>query len=248
MKDLMFFDANCSLGKNEHGQGVHKDELLKDMDYFGVDKALVRSFMKFQNAVYTNDYIAKAVRVEERLVGVWCILPDQCDEVPKPDDFFAQMKENNIGAITLLPELHRFLPNRLTIGRIMDAAAERRVPVLLDGFKGKWKEMYEFMATFPNNVFLSMSASGKWGTDRNIRPLLENYPNFYFELMGYWVPEGIRDLARTYGAERLLFGSSYPRYDQGSGMLQLKQSGLSAEEIALSAGKNLEKLLDEVQL
>ena len=41
MKDLMFFDANCSLGKNEHGQGVHKDELLKDMDYFGVDKALV---------------------------------------------------------------------------------------------------------------------------------------------------------------------------------------------------------------
>ena len=61
------------------------------------------------------------------------------------------------------------------------------------------------------------------------------------------MPEGIRDLARTYGAKRLLFSSAYPRYDQGSGMLQLKQSGLSAEEIALIAGKNLETLLDEVQ-
>ena len=248
MKDLMFFDANCSLGKNEHGQGVHKDELLKDMDYFGVDKALVRSFMKFQNAVYTNDYIAKAVRGEERLVGVWCILPDQCDEVPKPDDFFAQMKENNIGAITLLPELHRFLPNRLTIGRIMDAAAERRVPVLLDGFKGKWKEMYEFIATFPNNVFLSMSASGKWGTDRNIRPLLENYPNFYFELMGYWVPEGIYDLAEKYGADRIIYGSGFPTMDQGSPMLQLKQSRLDDEAIAKIAGGNLENILKGAQL
>lgn len=246
MKDLKFFDANCSLGVDEYGKGVHKGELLKDMDYFGIDKALVRSGIIFQNALYTNEYISNAVRDEERLYGVWCILPEQCDELPKPDVFFDEMRKNRIVAITLQPEKHRYVPNRLTIGRYMDAAAERKVPVLLDGFRGKWKEMYEFMETFPNNVFLSMSASGKWGTDRNIRPLLENYANFYFELMGYWVPEGIYDLVEKYGADRIVYGSGFPQMDQGSPMLQLKQSGLGNEAIVKIAAGNLECIIKGV--
>ena len=248
MKELMFFDANCSLGKNEYGRGVHKDELLKDLDYFGIDKALVRCSIRFQNPCYTNQYIADAVKDEPRLTGVWCILPEQCDELAPPDTFFDLMGANGIRAITLLPEEHRYVPNRLTIGRYMDAAAERKVPVLLEGFNGRWKEMYDFIASFPKNIFLSMGASAKWGTDRNVRPLLENYPGFHFELMGYWIPEGIYDLAEKYGAERIIYGSGFPRMDQGSPMLQLKQSNLDAESMAKIAGGNLENLLKGAQL
>ena len=86
------------------------------------------------------------------------------------------------------------------------------------------------------------------GTDRNIRPLLENYPNFYFELMGYWVPEGIYDLAEKYGAERIIYGSGFPQMDQGSPMLQLKQSRLDNEAIAKIAGGNLVNILKGAQL
>ena len=84
---------------------------------------------------------------------------------------------------------------------------------------------------------------GKWGIDRQIRPLLENYENFYFALKGYWVPEGIRDLAGLYGAGRLLFASGFPLYNMGNQMFQLKHSGLSDGEIAMIAGGNLEKIL-----
>ena len=65
------------------------------------------------------------------------------------------------------------------------------------------------------------------------------------EISGYWVPEGIADLAKTYGAERLLYGSGFPRYDQGCSMLQLKYSGLDERDVALIAGKNLENMLEE---
>ena len=125
---------------------------------------------------------------------------------------------------------------------------ERKIPVLLNGFAGRWPELYQFMEYFPKNVFIAQEGVGKWGNDRLFRPQLENFENFYFETAGYWVPEGIRDLAGRYGAERILYGSGFPRYNQGNGMLQLRQSGLPLSSIELIAGKNLDRILRGAEL
>ena len=253
MRDLMFFDANCRIGRFVNGGPCAENAaaLFREMDYYGVDKALVRfNNLARSGAVTANRNLAKLLEddPEKRLTGVWCILPPQCDEIPEPDEFFKQMKANRIGAITLLPQEHRYVPCRLTLGKMMDAAAERKIPVLLNGFAGKWQDLYNFMANFPKNVYIFQETVGKWGNDRYFRPLLENYENFYFETTGYWVPEGIRDLAERYGAERILYGSGFPTYDQGNGMLQLKQSGLPLESVELIAGKNLERILKGAEL
>ena len=252
MKELMFFDANCRIGRSTNG-GICAENtvaLLREMDYYGIDRALVRHKNLDYGACYTNRRLSIFLQedAEARLTGVWCILPSQCDELPEPEVFFRQMKENRIGALTLSPFEHRYVPCRLTIGKIMDAAAERRIPVLLNAFAAKWPELYRFIAEFPRNVFIYQESGGKWGSDRNIRPLLENYENFYFETTGYWVPEGIRDLADRYGAQRILYGSGFPGYNHGSGMLQLKHSGLPLPAMELIAGKNLERILKGAQL
>ena len=158
------------------------------------------------------------------------------------------MKAARIGALTLSPFEHRYVPCRMTIGKIMDAAAERRIPVLLNAFSDRWSELYAFMEKFPRNVFIYQEKTGKWGSDRNIRPLLEQYGNFYFEITGYWIPEGIRDLADRYGAHRILYGSGFPTYSQGAPMLQLKHAGLSPADFELIAGKNLERILKGAEL
>ena len=251
MKDLMFFDVNCRIGDSQLGPRPGVAELLADMDTYGVDRALVRHGDNAQGAEVTNAAITDMLKEDtaERLTGVWCILPSQCDEIPEPDQFFAQMKANRIGAITLNPYEHRYLPNRLTIGKIMDAAAERKVPVLLDAFSAKWQDMFTFVETFKKNTLIYIESGGKWGFDRNIRPLLENYERFYYDMAGYWVPEGIGDLALKYGTNRILFGSNFPHYSQGCEMLQLKyQPQLDEKAIAAIAGKNLENLLKEAQL
>lgn len=81
-----------------------------------------------------------------------------------------------------------------------------------------------------------------------IRPLLETYPNIKVELAGYWVPEGIKDLAEKYGADRLVYGSAFPFYNHGNGMLQIRHSGLTDAENALIAGLNIKKMLEEAEL
>ena len=250
MKELMFFDVNCRIGDYiEAYPGM--TELLADMDFYGVDKALVRHNGLAKAPLSTNKALAEMLKQEDpdqRLTGVWCILPHSCDEIPEPDEFFRQMKENRIGAITLSPFEHRYQPRRIVIGKIMDAAAERKVPVLLDAFAGQWAHLYDFLERFPKNTFIYVENWGKWGSDRNIRPLLETYENFYFDIARYWVPEGVRDLAEKYGADRILYGTNFPTGNQGSGMLQLKYSGLDDESIAKIAGKNLERILKGAQL
>ena len=252
MKDGMFYDSNCRLGSGSAGEACLPDvpTLLSEMDYYGVDRALIRHTNIIKGALTSNEKIAEFLRndPQKRLCGTWCILPSQCDEIPAPDLFFSQMKAARVGAITLSPFEHRYVPCRLTLGKILDAAAERKVPVLLDAFAGKWPELYAFLKEFPRLTCLYLEAVGKWGSDRNIRPLLENYEGFHVDTAGYWVPEGIRDLAEKYGAKRILYGSGLPRYNHDNGMLQLRHSGLSENDLALITGKNLESLLKGAEL
>ncbi len=250
MKECMFFDANCRIGNSMNAPGPDAKELLSDMDFYGVDKSLVRHAAIPTGALASNRNLAEMLLADDsgRLTGVWCILPGQCDEQPEPDRFFAQMKKNRIGALTLSPFEHRYVPCRWTLGKILDAAAERRIPVLLDAFAGKWAELYSFVKEFPENIFIYFETCGKWGTDRQIRPLLENLPHFYFGTTGYWNPEGLRDLAEIYGPDRILYASGFPVYNQGSQMLQIRQSGLDEKSIAKMAGLNLENLLKGAQI
>ncbi len=247
MRDLFFYDALCAAGPVMTGgnAAATPGALLAEMDRYGIDKALVRhANLPNVSAELSNRLLAEWLGGDRsgRLRGVWCLLPEQCDELPGPDQLFQRMAAANIGALTLAPFAHRWIPCRLTIGRIMDAAAERHIPVLLDDFTGRWREIYAFVQEFPDNILLVLDRS-KHGPDRLLRPLLEAYANVYYVISGHWVPEGIRDLAERYGAERLLYGSDHPRFNQGNMMLPLKHSGLPLESIRKIAGETLESLL-----
>lgn len=252
MNDLFFFDADCQIGSGPNtGIGPNVRDLLDEMDEYGIDRALVRHInAPMLGALESNRELAEMLADDDskRLSGVWSILPSQCCELPSPDEFFLQMKENHISVLTLHPYDHRYVPCRLTLGKIMDSARERCIPVLLNDFSGQWRDLYDFVADFPQNILILCDTYGKWGYDRQVRPMLETYSNFYYGMTGYWGPEGIRDLADTYGAERFLYSSGYPRYIHGAGMLQLKYSGLEMNQIKMIAGENLANLLKGVQL
>ena len=251
MKELFFFDADCRVGSNPTvGMLPGVKETLAEMDEYGVDKALVcHGNAPMLGAVQSNVDLAEMLKedAEKRLRGVWTILPSQCRELPEPELFRQEMKRNRIAALTLYPWDHLFVPCRIAIGKWMDMAAEHRIPVMLKAFSNRWEELYRFVAEFPDTRMILCEQYGKWGHDRQIRPLLENFPNFYFGLTGYWVPEGIRDLVEFCGAKRLLFASGFPQYLQGAPMLQLKYSLLSDRDLRLIAGENLETLLNEVK-
>ena len=212
MKDMMFFDSDCQIGNTIFGARPDVDALLKEMDFSGVDYALVRhNNLSALGAEESNKEIAKMLAQDSssRLCGVWSILPEQCDEQPPRAEFFQAMRQNKIKALTLDPVHHRFEARKVTIGKLMAEIAERKIPVMLNYVQYQWEKLYDFMERFPELTCI-VCAGQKWGNDRYIRPLLENYSNLYINTCGYWVPEGIYDLTKLYGAERILYGSGFP--------------------------------------
>ena len=57
MKEIMFFDANCRIGCYFNGGPCAENAaaLLKEMDYYGVDRALVRHINLDKGAIITLD-------------------------------------------------------------------------------------------------------------------------------------------------------------------------------------------------
>ncbi len=252
MQDLKFFDAHCSVGAPMNG-GVafaeHVADLSAEMDRLGVGRALASHANQAAGPVFTNHRLAEMLAeedVDHRIVGVWDILPVQCPELPPGEELFRQMKACRIGALRLLPGPQRWVPCGLTIGSIMEAAAERRIPVLVShtAFADDWGGLYRFLAEFPENRYI-LSADSLWGADRQVRPLLETYAGVHFEISTFWVPEGVRDLVRLFGADRILYGSGYPSYNQGAMMSAVRNAEISDEEKALVAAGNLKRLLAE---
>ena len=64
MKEMMFFDANCRIGRYYNGGpgAENAAALLREMDYFGVDKALVCNINLDKGPLATNKTLAAMLK------------------------------------------------------------------------------------------------------------------------------------------------------------------------------------------
>ena len=248
LENLEFFDAFCRLYKDSNCETQNPafapDTLITEMDRYGVSKAIVcHGNAAISGAAFSNENIKEAtLKYADRLSGIWFFLPEQCPEIPNVDVLFDEMKKNNIVALSLNPTAHKWVASKITIGRIMAAATERKVPVYLSTNVGGWEWIYDFMEKFPNATTI-VTDLGLWGCDRKLRPLLEAYPNLHAELASYWVPEGVADMVKLYGAERLLYASGMPCYNFGCTMLYLINQPISYKEISMITSENIKRLI-----
>jgi predicted TIM-barrel fold metal-dependent hydrolase len=254
---ISYVDCNASFGA--HGAGVYRPcltvaELLAEMDWAGVDKALVHhALMRDQSPKVGNAILAESIAGEPRLIGTWAILPPQTGELPPAPAFFADMQRANVRALWAFPEEHRYILDRVTFGAFLDEVSERRVPLFLPRDAGgprppdMWSLAYRLLAQYPN-LTLVVAGNGPWGEDRYFRPLLEQYPRFYLDISRYELDCGLRELVARYGAERLLYGSSFPQFSMGGPRLMVATAEIDEAARRAIAGDNLRRLLAEEDL
>ncbi|MBM3189390.1 MAG: hypothetical protein FJZ90_11790 [Chloroflexi bacterium] len=252
-----YFDCNASIGAPS--SGVYRpcmtaEELLAEMDWHGVDQALVyHALMREESPVVGNAVLCESIAGKERLVGAWAILPPQTGELPAGEAFFAAMAAHGVRALWAFPERHRYLLNRVTFGAFLDAVSERRIPLFLPRDSGgpwpsdTWELACRLLSEYPH-LTLVMAAHGPWGEDRFFRPLLEQYPRFHLDISRYELDCGLRDLVARYGPERLLYGSNFPHHAMGGPRLMVARAEMDEGARRAIAGGNLRRLLAEVAL
>ena len=246
--DASYFDCNASFGANI--SGVYRpcltiDELLSEMDWVGVDQALVRhALMREQSPVVGNAVLAESIVGQPRLVGTWAILPPQTGELGPAKEFFRAMAEANVRALWAFPQDHRYIVDRVTFGSFLDQVSERRIPLLLFN---DWELVYHILPQYPD-LTLVVAAHGSWGEDRYFRPLLDRYPNFCLDVSRYELDCGIRELVSKYGPERLLYGSNFPHNSMGGPRMMVARAEIDDAARRAIAGDNLRRLLGKADL
>ena len=247
------------------GQGMHSlpewapdtAALLSELDRVGVARALVTHLgSAAAGAVYANAELNRFLAADtvdtpsssSRLMGVWSFLPDCCPELPAGNELFAEMKRHRIRAFELQPKSHRWVVRHAAVARRFAEFAERRIPLIIRFSELEtWDNLYAVVERFPDNIFIFANPY-VWGCDRIVRPLLAEFPNFYFELSEYWNAGGLADLERSVGCQQILFGSSYPIRNHGQQMFNIRHAEISETSKLAIAGGNLAHLMAQVQL
>jgi len=245
---LKFFDCTCSLGP--YRTRVFRfartaDELIEEMDFSNIDRALVyHTAMRYDHPVVGNELVLEETAGRPRLCPTWAALPSQTRELPDLETQLRQMRRQNIRALRLFPDDHRYFCDEITWGDQLAVYSQRRIPLFV---RASLDKIAQLLRSFPELVIVTAS-QGSNPLDRYAWPLVEKYPNLVFETSGYVVDAGIEEFCKRYSASRLVFGSGYPENSSGAAMLALTHAEISgAERQAIAAG-NLERLLAEANL
>jgi len=252
---ISFFDANASFGRAEVPPLVRAetaDALIAEMDYVGIDEALVWHASHVNlSPVDANRYTSELTRETERLHATWAVLPHQTGELGTPDEFFSNMRHNNIKALWLRPDIHRWLPTRTGIGTMLEMASDKKIPCLINNgmqsAAGSGWGLIDGMLSDFTDLRLILTGTGSWGEDRLFRPLLEQHPGLHIEISRYELSHGIEDLVAFCGHDRIIFGSGFPRSTIGGPMLMVATAEIPLEARQAIAGDNLRRLLSEAQ-
>jgi predicted TIM-barrel fold metal-dependent hydrolase len=249
---MEFFDCNAFIGRPAVREifppAAAPAEILAEMDFCGVDRALLWHVAQLDAGPHAgNGLLAEAIQHQPRLFGSWALLPNQAHEFPPFAEFLAAMRAARIQAVRVFPKDHHFELNGVAMGSWLEPLVHHRVPLFLSVVYGAdWKIAYNLLAEFPDLVCV-LCDHGCWGEDRRFRPLIERYPHVYIDTAQYLLDGGIEAFVQDYGAERMLYGSGFPRSHFGGMMLALKHAQISDEAKAAIAAKNLDRIFAEVR-
>ena len=255
---MKFLDCNCYFGLPAKPGPSPADcptleDLVGQLNRAGIERAVVWHMAQHDvSPPRGNELLSEAIGQYPDLLGCWTILPPQTGEL-NVDPFLAAMKASNVVALRAFPVAHRYLLDRVTLGPLLEAMIERRIPLLysvrkLPGYYSPhqaWNDLHVLMADFPG-LTLIVTDHGTWGSDRYFRPLLDRYPRVHVDTTLYFLDGGIEELVRRYGAGRLVFGSGLPERYPGGMMLAIRHAEIDEASKAAIAGGNMARLAQEV--
>ena len=251
---MEILDCNLTYGAVNNGKPFRNcdtfAELLAETDRAGISGGLVKC--RYSDTVgvnYGNRFAAKDVAAAREkglpFWGVWAALPPYTDETPAPEELPGEMQKNNVAAVYLAPGTHRYVPDRLTLGRLLGVLQERKIPVILNTANGVSMELiYKIMAAFPKLAAV-VGDCDCWPNARRLYPLAYEYENLRTDLSFVMDAGGVEDMTRRFGAEKLLFGTAFPARYTGSMLAVVRAADISENEKEMIFGKNLRQMITE---
>ncbi len=205
------FDSHTHIGHGIHsGRRQTADQLLREMDRFGVDRSLVIPFPVVEDHRAAHDEIAGAVRAHpDRFCGAACVYP----YIPRQqfrDELRRCKEELGFVAMKLQPQFQAINPQWETGQFVYEAALELDLPLIIhtgSGIPYSLPSLQIAPAQRYRELKMVLAHCGGGGMFKGEAILAATLcPNIYLELSSL-MPHDIVEVLRHVPATRLLAGS-----------------------------------------
>jgi predicted TIM-barrel fold metal-dependent hydrolase len=146
-----------------------------------------------------------------------------------------------VRAVTMFPLEHEYTISPWNAGALFKFLEHGRIPLLLGLDQVSWDGLHDILTRYPGLIVIMTGLH--YAIDRNMYPLLREFPQLYLETSGIMAHRGIEDICARFGAQRLVFGSGMPVFSGGSAVSLVLYAAISAAEKAMIANGNLQRLL-----
>ena len=249
---MKFFDANVCYGPQKvvmPDADYSLSALLRRMEEYHIEKALaLHSVAREHDAAFGNARLMEEIKGHDNLIPVWAVMPHHTGEMDAPDVLTEKMVSSGVKAAALFPSAgaHNFSLKKWSAGPLLDALAERRIPVLLGSEQvGVMECLCEFALTYPKLTVIALNVN--YRADRILFPAMEAAPNLVLETSTYKAFFAMQEFVKRFGAERLVFGSGMPAIDPAASVAVVTWSSLPIEQQEMIAHGNLERIIGEVR-
>ena len=230
------------------------DELLRHMDTYGIEAALVADFLAREiNPVDGNERLVRALAGQERLQPVWAVLPAVSRELPPTEELLQRMQEHGVRAAWLFPDHHYLTLEPWHVDELVGALAAAHIPLFITygGWidcswdKTDWPAVVALCERFPELPVIVNEPRIR-RHHRRLLAALAHCPRLHLELSGLWLSRIVETVVDLVGPGRLLFGTFYPVRDPAESIATLTYAAVSDEAKRAIAGGNLRRLLEGV--
>ena len=255
------FDAHVQIGRHLklEENGLHTaEDLLAEMDHYGISEALVVDSLSRENHPKDgNQRILEVTKANPRLHIGWAGMPSGIkSEQLDPYEFVAEMQRQKVGGLFLYPNQYFFKLSDWSVDDLLEPVSASKVPVFINPTESNggggsdatdWDGIVSLCRRWPD-IPIVISENRIRRSQRLLYKAFDACPNLHLELSAYWLHRGIEYITERWGSERLIFGSGWPKFGQHMTLATLTTAEISDRDKRLIAGDNLRRLLSWCQL
>lgn len=256
---MRFYDASVFLGAD--GAPTLRslataDDLLREMDDAGVERAVVSDFLAQHQFERGNARLMREVRGRERLTPCWTINPHAFTRRGAVGALVRRLLESNVRIVRLQPgTAHGYSLHAWALQELLGRLAESRIVLYVDfvfefGYSHAavpahdWEALYE-TARMHRSLPIVLCAPKVSVARMQVMGLLKSCPNVLLDTSAMQLWQATELVCDTVGADRLVFGSHMPYFDPTQFMVQIAYAQINARDREQIAWGNLCRLLGQ---
>ena len=228
------------------GEGT-VSHLIKSGTKAGIDHFIVQSVATTPKQVSSiNRFIAtKAENSGGILTGLGTLHPDSADI--KGD--VTEILKLGLKGVKLHPDIQGFKLDDYRCLKIYELCEENGLPMLIHTGDKRYdysnpNRMLPILDTYKNLTVIGAHLGG-WSIWESAVDYYREYPNFYVDCSSsfyYLKPETAKSIIRKYTAEKVLFGTDYPMWQQSKEIEYFLSLSLDETEISSILNMNAKKI------